>query len=162
MSFFIGTHLHRIDKKGRLSIPAKYRAHIATSGTSDIHLFPSSEPAYPALFGCSAAVLGALSIHQQELCAIAGDAETHVSDIFSDAREFGLDEGGRIVVLPNFIEFLGPDEEGRVEIVGQGQHFEIWRPDRFLEHRSQRRESTIRKLLTAVAAKLAPRKEASE
>jgi MraZ protein len=155
MSFFFGTHLHRVDKKGRVSVPAKYRAHITSSGASEVLLFPSSEPAYPALFGGSVALLNALSIHQGELSAVADDAPVLVSDIFADVREFGFDDGGRIVLPQDLIRFLGIDDA--IEVIGQGQHFEIWRPERFKEHRDRRKESTVRKLIAGVADKLIAR-----
>lgn len=152
MSTFSGTQIHKVDTKGRLSVPAKYRAHIQAQGSAEVVLFASTEEAYPAIFGFPPRLMDQLSRNQREMKGLSPEAAMLMSDVFAEAYELAFDDAGRIVLPKLLIAFGGID--GQAEIVGQGQHFEIWKPGGFREHRRNRLDSVLRQLFVDIAEKL--------
>lgn len=117
---FLGEYTHTLDDKGRLTLPAKYRAELAvglivTRGIDKcLFVFPMSE--WQALSG----KLSALPLTDPQ-------AREFQRLIFSGASDTELDKQGR-VLLPQYLrEYAGLD--GDVIVAGLNTHMEIWAPD---------------------------------
>jgi len=122
---FTGEFRHTVDDKGRLAVPARFRAQLEDGAV------------------VSRWIDGCLAIHTRtgwdELAArVAGlpitDAAARLfqRQIFGGALEAELDRQGR-VLLPGYLrEEVGLREEALV--VGARDHAEIWAPDRWAEY----------------------------
>ena len=114
---FLGTHAPRLDDKGRLVLPAKFREALApglvlTKGQDrSIVVWPATE------FTGYAARLGEASRSDEKVRA-------YLRVLFSSAFDEQPDKQGRITLPPVLREYAGLDRD--VVVVGNGQTVEIW------------------------------------
>jgi MraZ protein len=116
---FLGEYTHALDDKGRLTLPAKYRAELATGlvvtrGIDKcLFVFPMAD--WQILSG----KLSALPLTDPQ-------AREFQRLIFSGATDTELDKQGR--VLPQYLrDYAGLS--GDVIVAGLNNHMEIWAPD---------------------------------
>lgn len=114
---FLGQFTHTIDDKGRMTIPARFRASLAhgavvTQGF-DRNLMVYTRESFEQV----AQKAAALSSTDPEARAIR-------RMIFGGAADLTLDSAGRILI-PSFLrEYAAFD--GELAIVGAGAYFEVW------------------------------------
>ena len=114
---FLGTHQPRLDEKGRLVLPAKFREGLAdgvvmTKGQDrSIVVWPAAD------FAAHAARLSELSRTDAKVRA-------HLRVLFSGAFDETPDKQGRVTVPPQLRDYAGLDRD--VVVVGAGQTVEIW------------------------------------
>ena len=123
MKAFFGTFTNKVDAKGRVSVPAPFRAVIQARGMTSIAV-------YPALFGpyLEGAGFDRFEDLQKQISDsfVPAPGNEDAELIMGELREFPLDSEGR-VVLPD--EFLAKANlQGQAVFYGQGPRFEIWEP----------------------------------
>jgi MraZ protein len=114
---FIGEYSHSIDDKGRLTIPARFRAALAegcfVSRGFDKHLIVYTRADFEVLSN-KARKLSLTNLEHRDLWRM----------FYGAAHEDSPDNQGRIQV-PQFLrDYAGL--EGEVRIVGVGQFIEVW------------------------------------
>ncbi|MBM3486642.1 MAG: division/cell wall cluster transcriptional repressor MraZ [Alphaproteobacteria bacterium] len=121
-----------MDKKGRVSVPAAFRATLATNGgTGGLIVYPDLvKPAIRA-FGRDTLDEMSRQRHARTLESgsfediLVGSAEPDlVTTILGLAHELGFDGEGRIHLPAPLVAHAGIAEH--VSFVGRGPHFEIW------------------------------------
>jgi MraZ protein len=151
MAVFLSSFVNKIDKKGRVSVPAPFRAALGAD-TSGIVVFRSLQ--YEALEGCSIAHLELLSqsLEKQDL---APDVfELIETTIFGGSVQLPFDGEGRISLPQNLIAGVGITEE--VAFVGRRKTFQIWDPKKLAAHESAARtkarakDISLSKIIAAV------------
>ncbi len=117
---FLGEYTHTIDDKGRLTLPARYRAELAagvvvTRGLDKcLFVFPMDE-------------WQKLSEKVSALPLTDTSARDFRRLLFSGATDAELDKQGR-VLLPQYLrDYAGLN--GNVILAGLNTHMEIWSPD---------------------------------
>lgn len=134
MPLFLSTHVNKVDKKGRVSVPASYRSALAGQGWEGVVCLPSL--VNPALDGCDLAFMEKLSTDQsQGIQAFGRSKDAFSSAVFAAARQLPFDSEGRIILPEAFIKHAGIMESAC--FVGQGQTFQIWEPGRFEAHQQE-------------------------
>jgi len=120
---FLGRYHHTIDGKGRLTIPARYRELLAADGAYLTHGFDQNLNVYPH------PIFERISQRVNRLSMTDPSARILRRLMFSNAEMVVLDKPGRILI-PQFLrEELNLDSEA--VIVGMGDYFEIWSPDKW-------------------------------
>lgn len=117
MAVFLGTYTPRMDEKGRLILPAKYREELAdglvlTRGQERcIYVFSSEE---------------FQNVHQQMRQAplTSRQARDYIRVFLSGASDETPDKQGRVTIPPGLREYAGLDRE--VTVIGAGDRAEIW------------------------------------
>lgn len=148
MTLFLSTFVNRIDKKGRVSVPARFRAILSERGSSAVVVFPTVNG--DAIEAC------AMSVMEQLLEKIGGfdpfseDRESFADAIMTEAVELPIDGDGRIM-LPEAI-LAGAGIDGQCAFVGRGDSFQIWNPEAFKLRLAQSKERARQKRLTSSAA----------
>jgi MraZ protein len=131
MALFLGRHIHRIDRKGRVSVPASFRAALAGQLEQGIVAIPSFK--LPAVDCYSMQKLEELSQQVDQLPTFSEERDDFAAALFGSAIQLPLDGEGRIV-LPDTILAHAKITEA-VAFVGGGKSFTIWEPsaaDEFL------------------------------
>ncbi len=154
MALFTSEYPFKVDRKGRVSVPAEYRATLSQQRFAGIVLVPVwEEPAFDG-FGHD---------RLEELAASLDDPEVYdeeeleeVQQLFSEARRLPFDGDGRIV-LPEDVR-AHADITDQVYYVGRGTTFRLWNPAAYNEHKAKIRSSAKSKGKT-VRLRLAPRKK---
>jgi len=131
MPLFLSTQTNKVDKKGRVSVPATYRASLSGQGWDGVVCLPSLTS--PALDGCDLAFMAKLSSEQnQGISAFSRAHDPLSSAIFAAARQLPFDTEGRIILPEAFMKHAGITDSAC--FVGRGQTFQIWAPARFDAH----------------------------
>ena len=133
MALFLSTFENKIDSKGRLSVPAPFRASLEASH-APLYLYKSL--LVPCIEGCGPQRINQIVDAIDQMDSLSEDAEILQTMLFS-AQEMKIDSDGRMLLPAEFIEFAGLD--GTALFSGIGRSFQIWRPDRH-----QKRETDFR------------------
>ncbi|WP_300344905.1 division/cell wall cluster transcriptional repressor MraZ [Nesterenkonia sp.] len=114
---FLGTYTPRLDDKGRLILPAKYRDELSeglvlTRGQERcIYVFSTDQFA---------------AVHEQMRQAplTSRQARDYIRVFLSGASDETPDKQGRITIPPGLREYAGLDRD--VTVIGAGDRAEIW------------------------------------
>lgn len=136
MGLFLSTTINNIDKKGRVSVPASFRAALQHQDFSGIVLFRSLH--HPILEGCSYERMVQLSQHYDSLSFGTAAHNNDQSIIFAEAQLLSFDAEGRISIPQDLLEYAGITHQ--IAFVGRGATFELWNPEIVQVHHQQLRE----------------------
>jgi transcriptional regulator MraZ len=128
MASFRGQFSHTLDKKGRVSIPVRFRDILRTQYDDQLVLSPRENGclrAYPLL------EWERLEENLKRFTKFNKAVDNYKRLLFSSAQDCTLDAQGRILVPPELRERVGLQE--KVLFVGMMEFFEIWNRDGFLE-----------------------------
>jgi len=123
MLVFSGTHINKVDKKGRVSVPAPFRTTLSKAGVSEITIFPSFNNKALEVLGpdfIEALAKGTLQTYN----FFANDNANLATHIFALARTVAWDAEGRIGLPEDLIAHAGLGEQ--VVFAGRGLFFQIW------------------------------------
>lgn len=130
MDRFLSSAINRIDSKGRVSVPAHFRAVVQKRGYGDLYALRALD--VPALD------VGGLDLldRYEERIALE-DPFLQTADDMSffchgDGAFLKLDQDGRITVTDFLREHTGIEAE--VAFVGRGTFFQMWEPSRLKTH----------------------------
>ncbi len=136
---FLGTHQNRLDAKGRVSVPAPFRAALRacdeTNGASLI-LRPSHQ--HPCIEAWPSAEFAALAEQLNRLDLFSQAHDDLAASLYSDAFPVEADKEGRIVLPDSLISHAGLGET--VVFMGLGRIFQIWEPAAAARRRAEARE----------------------
>jgi MraZ protein len=124
MALFIGTVLNKVDKKGRVSVPASFRATTAASSFAGIVAFPSAQ--HPALECCAIDFMEELGRSLYDIDTFSARQDDLAAIIFASAHPLAFDSEGRIMLPPSLVAHARLTEVAA--FVGQGPRFQIWEP----------------------------------
>ena len=136
MDLFVSHVTAKLDAKGRVSIPAAFRAVLARDGFEGLYLHPSLDA--PALDCGGHGLLRQIDALMAALPLYSEERDSFSTALFGASEILKLDGEGRIVLTARLKEATGIASE--VAFVGQGQKFQIWEPGRFLAHLGEARE----------------------
>ncbi len=123
MKAFFGTFVNKVDAKGRVSVPAPFRAVIQGRGLTSVALHPSLFE--PCLEGAGFDRFE--NLESQITDSFGPSTRDDVADlIMAELRELPLDGEGRIVLPDEFI--ARANFKGQATFIGQGRRFEMWEP----------------------------------
>lgn len=136
MALFLSTYVNRVDRKGRVSVPASFRATLAIQSFAGI-------VAYRSFLGpvIEASGIDRMTKFSEELETLDEDSDRYqfIGSILADARQLAFDGEGRIILPPDLAEHAGIGEEAA--FIGQGKFFHIREPQAARTHV----EETIRR-----------------
>jgi MraZ protein len=135
VALFLSTYVNKVDRKGRVSVPATFRAILAEQRSPTVFVFPSFR-----LNALEAGGLDRMEELVQRINALDEFSDEHenLTSLFADAQSLPLDPEGRIVLTERLSEYASITESAA--FVGQGDSFQIWEPGRYEEHRTTVRE----------------------
>ena len=136
MALFLSTIVNKLDKKGRVSVPAAYRATLAGQSFHGIVAYPSFVS--QAIESCGIDRIERISASIDELDPFSEERDAFAISILSNSHQLPFDSEGRIV-LPEVL-INRADLRDRVTFVGLGTTFQIWEPDAFTAFEGSARE----------------------
>ena len=137
LNLFLSTFETKIDKKGRISIPARYRLLLEKSD-EELILFSTPESNY--VQGCGNNYIKRLWETNLELDQISNEA-LYIQDILSDSIHAKIDAEGRILLSEKLIEIA--KLTSTVLFAGRGETFQIWDPKNFNIAKEERSKKAI-------------------
>jgi MraZ protein len=137
---FVSNFTNRLDAKGRVSIPAPFRAVVARGGFEGLYVHPSLD--LPTLDCGGQSLLAEIDAMIGSLSPYSADRDAIAMTLLGESDILKIDGEGRISLTEALKQHAGIGAE--VTFVGAGQKFQIWEPERFrarlLEARQQARE----------------------
>jgi MraZ protein len=127
MALFVGKHVNKIDKKGRVSVPKPFRSSLQGRGLLSLYVYPRFKQR--ALEACDEEFMARLSQSLDDLDLFSDDQDDLASVILANACELSFDPEGRIVLPPELADYA--DIKGEALFVGQGPRFQVWNPTSF-------------------------------
>ena len=153
MDRFVSTFTNRIDAKGRVSVPAPFRAVLERDGYADggalgIYCYPSLDAT--ALDAGGERLARTIDALLADLPSYSDERDELSVALYGDVQVLSIDGDGRVVLPAPLRAHCGIVTE--VTFVGLGQKFQIWEPGRFDARRLSARDKVreTRKLLSAV------------
>ena len=124
---FLSSYENKIDKKGRVSVPAAFRSHLTTQGYSGFISYPSFSN--PALECCTQERIEKLSNSIDTLNPFEEKRDYFATSILAESINLQFDSEGRISLTSKLLKHA--KIKNSMLFVGQGQTFQIWEPTTF-------------------------------
>ncbi len=147
VALFLSTFINKVDRKGRVSIPAPFRAVLAAQSFQGIVAFPSFRNTYDAIEACGMDRMDRLSAGIDRLNPFSDEHDDFASAIFGASVQLPFDGEGRII-LPQHLR-AHANITDQAAIMGRGSTFQIWEPGalRAFHEEATARASTARATL---------------
>lgn len=115
-----------LDQKGRLAIPAKYRAHLLQNNETKIVV--TKDPQYPSLKIYPESEWEIISSKLQSLQGLDPIVRNLQWTILGNANVIDLDVKGRMLLLipAELRKYAEINDEKQISLIGMGDKFEIW------------------------------------
>src|SRR6266581_9327263 len=135
MDRFVSNFMLRLDAKGRVSIPAPYRAVLARDGFEGLYCYPTLDR--PALDAGGNALLKEIESLVGRFPPYSDEREDFSAALYGTSETLKIDGEGRVILSESLKAHAGISEA--ISFVGLGHKFQIWEPERF---RAQLAEAT--------------------
>lgn len=149
MGLFLSTYTNKVDKKGRVSVPAQFRNSLAAQPFAGIVSYVSF--VNPCIESCGMDRIEKLSESINQLDPFSEVHDAFATTILGSCVQLPFDPEGRVILPENFLNGAGITENA--VFVGKGITFEIWSPERFAAHSTKQREVALKNRLSLTSAK---------
>ena len=124
---FLSTYENKIDKKGRVSVPASFRSHLSNLGYNGVICYPSFNN--QSIEACSQDRIEKLSSSIDSLSPFEEKRDYFATSILSESINLQFDTEGRISLTEKLLNHA--KIKNNILFVGLGKTFQIWEPKIF-------------------------------
>ena len=124
---FLSSYENKIDKKGRVSVPATFRSYLNTLGYNGFISYPSFN--HFALEACSQDRIEKLSSTIDSLNPFEEKRDYFATSVLSESESHQFDTEGRVSISEKLLNHA--KIKNNVLFVGLGRTFQIWEPTNF-------------------------------
>ena len=133
---FLSTYENRLDKKGRVSVPASFRSYLSSMGYNGVICYPSFNN--PSIEACPQNRIEKLSDSIDSLNPFEEKRDIFATSVLADSVNLQFDSEGRISIPSKLLEHAKIKQT--MLFVGQGKTFQIWESKLFEKFKSQARK----------------------
>lgn len=144
MPLFLSTYANKIDKKGRVSVPASFRAALVGQAFQGVILFRGTT--HCCLEGFDYSTMAELSERLDHFDLFSNQQDDLATAMFGEAVQCPFDSEGRISLPDDLVVHAGLGET--VSFVGLGRKFQIWDQAGYAARREAARQNVIKQGLT--------------
>ena len=138
---FMDTVVNKVDAKGRVSLPADYRA-IVKGSESEIVCYRSLSA--PCVEGCLEDLLDKLALEMENSLDFFSETQDDLTNlIFGDAKRYSFDSTGRIMLSEKLLKHA--QIKDKAVFVGKGRKFQIWNPENWEKEEARIRAEVMKK-----------------
>jgi MraZ protein len=130
MDRFVSNFTNRLDAKGRVSIPATFRAVLARDGHEGLMVLPSLDQ--KALDAGGNALLSEIDRLLEGFAPYSEERDQVSTALLGTSEILKTDGEGRIILTESLKAYAGITDS--VTFVGHGHKFQIWEPETFRAH----------------------------
>ena len=150
MAQFLGTHVNKLDAKGRISIPASFRITLR-AGSGDDLLSGTSLVLRPShnqqcIEAWPSAAFHALATPLERLDVFSEEHDDLAATLYADAYPLDPDKEGRIILPDSLVAHANLTDTA--VFMGLGRTFQIWEPAAAERRRAEARERARSRGLT--------------
>jgi MraZ protein len=136
---FISTYTFKIDRKGRVSVPADFRAVMTAKGEDGLDVLPLS--GVKAVRAIGGDLLSKIGQSADPLAAFKPSSLDHAAILAADLVALQIDSEGRVGLPEAVIAHCGLAETAT--FAGRIQFFEIWNPEAFAADQAEKRRAIL-------------------
>ena len=125
MDRFVSNYTLRLDAKGRVSIPAQFRAVLARDGFEGLYCYPSLDQ--PAVDAGGNALLAEIKNLIDSFPAYSDERDELQLALYGTSETLKIDAEGRVMLTETLKSHAGITDA--VSFVGLGHKFQIWEPE---------------------------------
>jgi MraZ protein len=130
MDRFVSNVTSRLDAKGRVSIPASFRAVLTRDGFDGLYCYPTLDLA--AIDAGGNALLAEIERLIERYPPYSEEREDFLVALYGTSDTLKVDGEGRVVLTDELKAHA--EIRDSVTFVGLGHKFQIWEPERFRAH----------------------------
>ena len=135
---FLSTYENKLDKKGRVSVPASFRSYLSSLGYNGVVCYPSFNN--QSIEACSQNRIEKLSNTIDSLNPFEEKRDFFATSILSESISLQFDSEGRISLSSKLLKHA--KIKNNMLFVGQGKTFQIWEPSIFEKFKAQARKKS--------------------
>ena len=124
---FLSSYENKLDKKGRVSVPATFRSHLSSLGYNGFISYQSFN--HSALEACSQDRIEKLSNTIDSLNPFEEKRDYFATSILSESVNLQFDTEGRVSITDKLLKHA--NIKSNILFVGLGKTFQIWEPKIF-------------------------------
>ena len=136
---FLSTYDNKLDKKGRVSVPATFRCYLNSMGYNGFIAYPSFN--YSSLEACSQDRIEKLSSTIDSLNPFEEKRDYFATSVLSESESHQFDTEGRVSISEKLLNHA--KIRNNVLFVGLGRTFQIWEPTNFDKFKSLARKKAF-------------------
>lgn len=154
MDRFFSHFILKLDAKGRVSVPAAFRAVLAQDGDDSLFCYPALDR--PALEAGGSALMREIEDLIGRFPPFSDEREQFATALYGTSETLKIDAEGRVTLSDPLKDHAGIMDA--VAFVGLGHKFQIWAPDRFSARLSEAtgKMRSLKKRLGAERAAVTP------
>ena len=133
---FLSSHENKLDKKGRVSVPASFRSYLSSMGYNGIICYPSFNNT--SIEACPQSRIEKLSESIDSLNPFEEKRDIFATSVLSESINLQFDSEGRISIPEKLLNHA--KIKHTMLFVGQGKTFQIWEPNFFEKFKLQARK----------------------
>ena len=137
---FLSSFENKLDKKGRVSVPANFRSHLNSLGYNGFICYPSFNSS--ALEACSQERIEKLSNTIDSLNPFEEKRDYFAVSVLSESENLQFDTEGRVSISENHLNHA--KIKNSVLFVGLGKTFQIWNPKNFERFKLEARKKAYK------------------
>ena len=135
---FLSSYENKLDKKGRVSVPASFRSYLSSLGYNGVVCYPSFNN--QSIEACSQDRIEKLSNTIDSLNPFEEKRDFFATSILSESISLQFDSEGRISLSSKLLKHA--KIKNNMLFVGQGKTFQIWEPSIFEKFKIQARKKS--------------------
>ena len=133
---FLSTYENRLDKKGRVSVPASYRSYLSNLGYNGVICYPSFNNQSIEVWPQDR--IEKISNTIDSMNPFEEKRDFFATSILSESINLQFDTEGRISLTSKLLKHA--KIKNNILFVGQGKTFQIWEPTAFEKFRANARK----------------------
>ncbi len=137
MTLFLSSYTNKVDRKGRVSVPATFRAALVGQVFHGVVLFRSH--IHICLEGFAYSRMEEIGARLEHFDLFSAAQDDLATAIFAESVQLPFDGDGRVVLPSDLVGFC--DVADQAVFVGMGRKFQIWNPEKFEKRRAHARTS---------------------
>ena len=127
MALFLSTFTNKVDAKGRVSVPAQFRASLVNENYSTMVVYESF--INQCIEGCDIERIKKISESIDNLEPFSEERDAFATAVLGGSVQLSIDGDGRVILPENLLKTAKIKDNA--VFVGKGSTFEIWEPKRF-------------------------------
>ena len=135
---FLSSYENKLDKKGRVSVPASFRSYLSSLGYNGVVCYPSFNN--QSIEACSQDRIEKLSNTIDSLNPFEEKRDFFATSILSESISLQFDSEGRVSLSSKLLKHA--KIKNNMLFVGQGKTFQIWEPLIFEKFKAQARKKS--------------------
>ena len=135
---FLASYENKLDKKGRVSVPASYRSYLSNLGYNGVICYPSFN--HQSIEAWPQDRIEKISNAIDTLNPFEEKKDYFATSILAESINLQFDSEGRIQIAPKLLKHA--KIKNSMLFVGQGKTFQIWEPALFEKFRANARKKS--------------------